>query len=196
MKPGLWLMVKHAEIHDEEEHFVDRDEEEEEEEEISHHENLLLDKRVDRYDAYKSDPRFALADATCLWELVRKYIVECLELVSLNPFLFMIKTLLATHYAPSVQKFAETLQLGHLVVYQGNPLDDMTLIRFLDRFVYKNFKKTARLQRSKLERPSRSTPSLDILMNSEAFLKKEMDALAPEEVCIIFTFHLKRTTFS
>lgn len=60
-------MVKHAEMIDEEEHFVDVDEDETT---SNDHETAQIDERTDQYDAQKRDPRFASADATCLWELV------------------------------------------------------------------------------------------------------------------------------
>ena len=57
-------------------------------------------------------------------------------------FLFLILQL-QNHYHPSVALFAKTLRDGLKVHYMGNPLHDFTLMKFLDRFVYRNPKKQA-----------------------------------------------------
>ncbi|XP_022915981.2 CCAAT/enhancer-binding protein zeta [Onthophagus taurus] len=48
---------------------------------------------------------------------------------------------LQNHYHPSVALFAEKILKGEPITYSGDPLQDFTLIRFLDRFVFKNPKK-------------------------------------------------------
>jgi hypothetical protein len=76
-------MVKHAEIMDEEEHFVDIDEDQDEVEPSHNGENWKNEEgfnagqdelnpadRINHYDARKRDPKFALAEGSCLWELV------------------------------------------------------------------------------------------------------------------------------
>lgn len=68
-----------------------------------------------RYDARKRDPLYCNADTSCLWEL----------------------TLLASHLHPSVATMAQTLLVGANVVYDGDPLKDLTLAAFLDKFVTK-----------------------------------------------------------
>lgn len=77
------------------------------------------------YDAGKRDPRFAGAEASCLWELAP----------------------LATHFHPSVRKFADDVLASPgaagVGVYGGDPLTDFSLMAFLDRYVYKNPKKAA-----------------------------------------------------
>uniref|UniRef100_A0A224Z074 Ribosome biogenesis protein MAK21 n=1 Tax=Rhipicephalus zambeziensis TaxID=60191 RepID=A0A224Z074_9ACAR len=45
---------------------------------------------------------------------------------------------LSRHYHPSVALFAERILRGQPVAYPGDPLQDFTLSRFLDRFVYRN----------------------------------------------------------
>jgi ribosome biogenesis protein MAK21 len=40
-----------------------------------------------------------------------------------------------------VALFAKTIMEGSSVEYSGDPLQDFTLIRFLDRFVFRNPKK-------------------------------------------------------
>ncbi|OUC42572.1 CBF/Mak21 family protein [Trichinella nativa] len=50
--------------------------------------------------------------------------------------------LLRNHYHPTVAVFAENLLKGNHINYSGNPLDDFSLMHFLDRFVFKNPKKS------------------------------------------------------
>ncbi|KRX91708.1 CCAAT/enhancer-binding protein zeta, partial [Trichinella pseudospiralis] len=50
--------------------------------------------------------------------------------------------LLRNHYHPTVAVFAESLLKGNHINYSGNPLDDFSLMHFLDRFVFKNPKKS------------------------------------------------------
>jgi ribosome biogenesis protein MAK21 len=74
------------------------------------------------YDANAREPRAAGAAASSLWEL----------------------SLFATHSHPSVRKFAEsiiTIETSGGVSYKGDPLNDFTLISFLDRFAFRNPKK-------------------------------------------------------
>ncbi|KAI4786523.1 hypothetical protein KUCAC02_037065, partial [Chaenocephalus aceratus] len=134
-----------AEEDDEEERFVDADKQEEEgasaepkEEEASaepkeakpsaepkeakpsaswvHHQNLEGGKSIQSYDPLHRNPLFCGADRTTLWELQR----------------------LAAHFHPSVSLFAKTILEGGSILYSGDPLQDFTLIRFLDRFVFRN----------------------------------------------------------
>uniref|UniRef100_A0A6Q2YD33 CCAAT/enhancer-binding protein zeta n=1 Tax=Esox lucius TaxID=8010 RepID=A0A6Q2YD33_ESOLU len=109
---------------DEEERFVDADKEEEEPsekrpEELKpmasswvHHQNL----EGGKYDPLHRNPLFCGADHTTLWELHR----------------------LAAHFHPSVSLFAKTILRGEFISYTGDPLQDFTLGRFLDRFVFRN----------------------------------------------------------
>ncbi|TKR87324.1 hypothetical protein L596_011737 [Steinernema carpocapsae] len=46
--------------------------------------------------------------------------------------------LLARHYHPSVHVFASNLLEGTPVVYKGDPFHDFAMLRFLERFVFKN----------------------------------------------------------
>uniref|UniRef100_A0A8C5E2N2 CCAAT/enhancer-binding protein zeta n=1 Tax=Gouania willdenowi TaxID=441366 RepID=A0A8C5E2N2_GOUWI len=109
---------------DEEERFVDTDklEEGKVEEEVKpsaswvHHQNLDGMKRVTSYDPLHRNPLFCGADHSTLWELQR----------------------LCHHFHPSVALFAQTVLKGDPVQYSGDPLQDFTLIRFLDRFVFRN----------------------------------------------------------
>ncbi|XP_031841757.1 nucleolar complex protein 1 [Nomia melanderi] len=48
---------------------------------------------------------------------------------------------LSKHYHPSVSLFASTIIEGKFIDYTGDPLEDLSLMRFLDRYVFKNPKK-------------------------------------------------------
>ncbi|CAL8099727.1 unnamed protein product [Orchesella dallaii] len=86
---------------------------------------------------------------------------------------------LADHYHPSVAVFAKTLlQKGH-IVYQGNPLKDFTITRFLERFVYKNPKKpkvTPGVPRQYQPKGLRNIP-----VNSNDYLRNEESKIPEEE---------------
>lgn len=79
--------------------------------------NLVL--RNNFYDPYNRNPLFA-GGQYCLHS----------ELASLQ-----------LHFHPTVALFSKNLANGQKIVYTGDPLKDFTLIRFLDRFVFKNPKK-------------------------------------------------------
>lgn len=50
---------------------------------------------------------------------------------------------LKNHFHPTVSLFASNIINGDPITYNGDPLNDFTLIRFLDRFVFKNPKKVS-----------------------------------------------------
>lgn len=89
--------------------------------------------------------------------------------------------MLSSHYAPSALKFSTTLQSGQLIEYQGNPLEDMSFIHFIDRFVYKNPKKIES-KRNVLERHSLTKKSANLPVNSDGFLNQPISSIAPEDV--------------
>ncbi|XP_044748436.1 CCAAT/enhancer-binding protein zeta [Coccinella septempunctata] len=53
---------------------------------------------------------------------------------------------LRQHFHPTVSLYAMNILNGQLIKYQGDPLKDFTLVRFLDRFVFKNPKQTDEFQ--------------------------------------------------
>ncbi|XP_071513221.1 CCAAT/enhancer-binding protein zeta-like isoform X2 [Panulirus ornatus] len=73
------------------------------------------------YDPYHRNPSYCGAEYSHLWELGR----------------------LKEHYHPSVSLFACRVISGEAINYSGDPLHDFTLMRFLDRFVYRNPKKVS-----------------------------------------------------
>lgn len=48
---------------------------------------------------------------------------------------------LKNHFHPTVALYASNIISDQMIKYSGDPLNDFTLIRFLDRFVFKNPKK-------------------------------------------------------
>lgn len=71
---------------------------------------LKTDKNT--YDPMQRNPAYAGAEKTNHWEL----------------------SLMANHFHPSVALFANTIIEGSQIKYSGDPLQDFTIMRFLDRF--------------------------------------------------------------
>uniref|UniRef100_A0A182P3E6 CCAAT-binding factor domain-containing protein n=1 Tax=Anopheles epiroticus TaxID=199890 RepID=A0A182P3E6_9DIPT len=71
------------------------------------------------YDAFGRSSEYAGAQYTLRYELVRY----------------------ASYFHPTVQKFAESILSNAPLTYYGDPLQDFSLGRFLDRFAFKNPKK-------------------------------------------------------
>ncbi|KAF7843646.1 CCAAT/enhancer-binding protein zeta [Senna tora] len=72
------------------------------------------------YDPRHREPSFCNADRVSWWELM----------------------VLASHSHPSVATMAQTLLSGANIVYNGNPLNDLSLTAFLDKFMEKKPKQT------------------------------------------------------
>eukprot|EP00106_Octopus_bimaculoides_P023875 XP_014791317.1 PREDICTED: CCAAT/enhancer-binding protein zeta-like isoform X1 [Octopus bimaculoides] len=68
------------------------------------------------YMPHHRNPLYCQAETTLFWELY----------------------LLSFHFHPTVSLYASTLLNNKFIDHEGNPLQDYTLIRFLDRFVFKN----------------------------------------------------------
>ncbi|KAM6279257.1 CCAAT/enhancer-binding protein zeta [Porphyrio hochstetteri] len=81
-----------------------------------HHLNMGGRKSGASYDPMHRSPLYCGAESTSLWELKK----------------------LSEHFHPSVALFAKTILEGNHIEYSGDPLQDFTLMRFLDRFVYRN----------------------------------------------------------
>ncbi|NWU90272.1 CEBPZ protein, partial [Upupa epops] len=117
------------EADDAEERFVDADREGEESSTTGdatkpsgstaswvHHLNMRGRRSGAVYDPLHRSPLYCGAESTSLWELKK----------------------LSEHFHPSVALFARTILQGNHIQYSGDPLQDFTLMRFLDRFVYRN----------------------------------------------------------
>ncbi|XP_040920551.1 CCAAT/enhancer-binding protein zeta isoform X2 [Toxotes jaculatrix] len=163
---------------DEEEHFVDADKLEEgasaEAEGAKptaswvHHQNLEGGKSMQSYDPLHRNPLFCGADHATLWELQR----------------------LALHFHPSVSLFAKTILQGGSIQYSGDPLQDFTLIRFLDRFVFRNPKQLKGKHAAALK-PKQRLPVNSLPVNCEEFLSKEESQIPVDEI-FFYRFFKKR----
>ncbi|CAM9132955.1 unnamed protein product [Lampetra planeri] len=191
-KPGLRTLLQEAEDGEEEE-FKDLPEEDEDERFVDadkqtdaasakskpaaswvHHQNLGGGRSQQSYDPLHRNPLFCGAERSTLWELRR----------------------LALHFHPSVSLFANTLlqvtqgvcsefqtcdllihvvcrPQGGAITYTGDPLQDFTLMRFLDRFVFRNPKQ----MKGKL--------------NSEEFLSRDESQIPVNEI-FFYRFFKKR----
>ncbi|XP_069787062.1 CCAAT/enhancer-binding protein zeta [Narcine bancroftii] len=81
-----------------------------------HYKNQTGGKCLRTYDPLHRNPLSCGADQDGLWELKK----------------------LSEHFHPSVALFATTILQGSHIQYSGDPLQDFTSMRFLDRFVYRN----------------------------------------------------------
>ncbi|XP_071394844.1 CCAAT/enhancer-binding protein zeta [Centroberyx affinis] len=197
-KPGLKMLLQENED-GEEENFKDLAEEEEEDDDEEerfvdadkleegasaeagegakptaswvHHQNLEGGKSVETYDPLHRNPLFCGADHTTLWELQR----------------------LSLHFHPSVSLFAKTILQGGFIEYSGDPLQDFTLIRFLDRFVFRNPKQLKGKQNTSaiVMQPKQKLPLDSLPVNCEEFLSKEESQIPVEEV-FFYRFFKKR----
>ncbi|KAM5293143.1 CCAAT/enhancer-binding protein zeta [Ctenodactylus gundi] len=130
-----------------------------------HVENLKGSKQLNTYDPFSRNPLFCGAENTSLWELKK----------------------LSEHFHPSVALFAKTILQGNYIQYQGDPLQDFTLMRFLDRFVYRNPKphKGKENTDSVVMQPKRKQFMNDVrnlAVNSKEFLAKEESQIPVDEV--------------
>ncbi len=99
------------------------------------------------YDPHHRNPAFCGAERSALWELRQ----------------------LSSHVHPTVALFAGNLLDGVPIKYGGDPLMDFTLIRFLDRFVFRNPKKD----------PLKGKPST-VLSRRRQYVPKGVKAVAPD----------------
>jgi len=128
-KPGLLVMITQPEEDDnDEEEFKDVDEDKSDnEDDSSEIENTKTEenKLSKKYDGKKRDPLYTNVDNSCLWELAQ----------------------FTNHYHPTVALYGQTLLSGKFIEFPKSinydPLQNHTLSRFLDRFVYKNPKKVS-----------------------------------------------------
>jgi len=108
---------------------------------------------IKEYDPMARNPSFCGADKTLAFEL----------------------TPLARHFHPSVSLFAQTLLDSGCIKYDGNPLKDFTVVRFLERFVYRNAK-TNNIRNDYQPQGLRAVP-----VNSSAYLNNEEHEIPVEE---------------
>ncbi|WAR19175.1 CEBPZ-like protein [Mya arenaria] len=190
VKPGL-LSLTHAEVDsDDEEHFVDQPEGTDEQQASVDHDDQTsgdndkptintgsktkvsswvhranLNHKTEKtdYDPYHRNPMYCHAENECIWELEG----------------------LTCHYHPTVALFAKQLLQGDYIDYSGDPLQDFTIIRFLDRFVYKNPKKKQQIE-EKVSNLARGKSKLrgikNMVVTSEQFAKLEERKVPVDDV--------------
>lgn len=129
-----------------------------------HHQNLEGGINKAMYDPMNRNPLYCGADHTALWELQK----------------------LSLHFHPSVALFAKTILQGEFILYTGDPLQDFTLIRFLDRFVFRNPKQMKGKQNTDatLMQPKYRTLSnvKSLPVNCDEYLAKEESQIPVDEV--------------
>ncbi|KAK2585564.1 hypothetical protein KPH14_010202 [Odynerus spinipes] len=95
---------------------------------------------------------------------------------------------LSKHFHPSVALFANTIIQEKSINYTGDPLQDLTLIRFLDRYVFKNPKKLENKKVQKKNDPlaqrSSYTPRgvRSLPVDSIAYLNETEDHIPVDEL--------------
>ncbi|KAG8675452.1 hypothetical protein FPOAC1_001431 [Fusarium poae] len=125
-----------------------------------------------KYDGRKRDPEYSNANRSCLWEVIP----------------------LQGHYHPSVTVYAAAILERNKKSLKPD-LDSHSLIRFLDKFVYRNAKSTDSSKGMSIMQPlrvakdvgdiwlgSRAAGGVTTAVNSSAFWKKKAEEVAAEDV--------------
>ncbi|GJN14287.1 hypothetical protein PR202_gb01090 [Eleusine coracana subsp. coracana] len=103
-------------------------------------------------------------------------------------------TLLASHVHPSVSTMARTLLSGNNIVYSGDPLTDLSLPAFLDKFMEKK-PKGNRIAEGKWHGGSQIAPARKIDLNphliGEELLELEENEVPPEDV-VFHRFYMNK----
>uniref|UniRef100_UPI00398E8781 CCAAT/enhancer-binding protein zeta n=1 Tax=Pristiophorus japonicus TaxID=55135 RepID=UPI00398E8781 len=215
LKPGIRVLLQEHGESDEEEHFKDVDDNDEEkfedldEEKVGkkctdadkgqemdvqntivaektestafgswlHHKIQEGGKCLGNYDPLHRNPLSCGADRTGLWELQK----------------------LSEHFHPSVALFATAILQGNQIQYSGDPLQDFTLMRFLDRFVYRNPKQHKGKENtdSVVMQPKQKLLLNDVRnlpVNSQKFIEREESQIPVDE--IFFHRYYKRLNAS
>jgi ribosome biogenesis protein MAK21 len=123
------------------------------------------------YDPRHREPSYCNADHVSWWEL----------------------TVLASHVHPSVATMARTLLSGANIVYNGNPLHDLSLTAFLDKLMEKKPKQNTWHGGSQIE-PAKKLDMNNQLIGAEIVSLAEMD-VAPEDV-VFHKFYINKMTSS
>lgn len=95
---------------------------------------------------------------------------------------------LYSHFHPSVALFSSKMIEGKAIEYSGDPLEDLTLIRFLDRYVFKNPKKLDDKKVSKANDPlavrARYAPRglRSLAVDSQAYLNEKEERIPVDEL--------------
>ncbi|KAE9615304.1 putative CCAAT-binding factor [Lupinus albus] len=119
------------------------------------------------YDPRHREPSYCNGDHVSWWELM----------------------VLASHAHPSVATMARTLLSGANIVYNGNPLNDLTLTAFLDKFMEKKPKLSTWHGGSQIE-PSKQMDMNAHMIGSEMLLLAEEDV--PPEDLVFHKFYTNK----
>ncbi|CAJ1950681.1 unnamed protein product [Sphenostylis stenocarpa] len=124
------------------------------------------------YDPRHREPSYCNADRVSWWELM----------------------VLASHAHPSVSTMAKTLLSGANIVYNGNPLNDLSLTAFLDKFMEKKPKQSTWHGGSQIE-PAKQMDVNNQLIGAEILSLGEAD-VAPEDLVFhkFYTNKMNSTT--
>lgn len=143
-----------------------------------------------KYDGRKRDPEYSNANRSCLWEVVSWHF----ETKKRDGNADHHQIPLQGHYHPSVTVYAAAI-LERNKKSQKPDLDSHSLIRFLDKFVYRNAKSTDSSKGVSIMQPlraakdvgdiwlgSRAAGGATTAVNSSAFWKKKAEEVAAEDV--------------
>ncbi|XP_023761975.1 protein SLOW WALKER 2 [Lactuca sativa] len=119
------------------------------------------------YDPRHREPTYSNAERVGWWELM----------------------VLASHVHPSVSTMAKTLLSGANIVYNGNPLNDLSLVAFLDKFMEKKPKERNWHGGSQIE-PAKQLDMSKPLIGADILQLDEMD-VAPEDV-VFHRFYMNK----
>ncbi|KAF4526624.1 hypothetical protein B566_EDAN015393 [Ephemera danica] len=137
------------------------------------HNKPTVQRNSSTYDPLHRNPLFSGADKAVYLEL----------------------TTLSRHFHPTVALFATNILEGKPIEYTGDPLQDFTAARFLERFVFKNPKKLeggsqpSRFSRSKNYRPKGMKT---LAVTSKSYLNEEESRIPCEEVYLYRYLQKKR----
>uniref|UniRef100_A0A453P0J5 CCAAT-binding factor domain-containing protein n=3 Tax=Aegilops tauschii TaxID=37682 RepID=A0A453P0J5_AEGTS len=125
------------------------------------------------YNPRHREPSYCNADRASWWEL----------------------TLLASHVHPSVFTMARTLLSGNNIVYNGDPLTDLSLPAFLDKFMEKK-PKGNRIAEGKWHGGSQIAPAKKLDLNhhliGQDLLELAENEVPPEDV-VFHRFYMNKT---
>ncbi|KAK7349332.1 hypothetical protein VNO77_06613 [Canavalia gladiata] len=123
------------------------------------------------YDPRHREPSYCNADRVSWWELM----------------------VLASHAHPSVATMAGTLLSGANIVYNGNPLNDLSLTAFLDKFMEKKPKQSTWHGASQIE-PAKQMDVNNQLIGQEILSLAETDV--PPEDLVFHKFYTNKMSSS
>lgn len=117
--------------------------------------------KPDVYDPLQRNPLYANAELSCYSEL----------------------TFLSNHFHPSIALFASQITNGEVNSYSGDPLKDFTLVRFLERFSFKNPKKQPENVSSLFAKRKKYAVSgvRSLPVRSDTYLNQKEDSVPVEE---------------